>query len=75
MYPTRANGIIVLLNSQPSVLLNFVGKRPESDVTSNNFMLNNICRIHFHIRSNAGIMTGLITSKSPDSMVTLTNVA
>ena len=24
----------------------------------NNFMLSDICRIHFHIRSNAGIMAG-----------------
>ena len=23
-----------------------------------NFMLSDICRIHFHIRSNAGIMAG-----------------
>ena len=28
-------------------------ERPESD-----FMLNDICRIHFHIMSNAGIMAG-----------------
>ena len=51
------NGIIVLLNSQPLVLLNFKN-RPESDVNSGcqkfYFMLSDICRIHFHIRSNAG---------------------
>ena len=39
-------------------------KRPESDVTSGHQkfyaegVLSNICRIHFHIRSNAGIMAG-----------------
>ena len=34
-YPTTVNGIIVFVNSQPSVLLNFkFKKRPQRDVTS-----------------------------------------
>ena len=30
----------------------------QNENNAENFMLSDICRIHFHIRSNAGIMGG-----------------
>ena len=43
----------IVLNSQPLILLNFVYFKKQAE---NDFMLSDICRIPFHIRSNAGII-------------------
>ena len=61
-YPTRVNGIIFIECSTFGFANFHLSLRNDRKVMwfsgAKNFMLRDICSIHFHITSNAGIMTG-----------------